>query len=299
MPSPQDLKAQINSVQGLQSVVKTMKALAAVSIRQYERAVESLVDYDRTVELGLQIVLKHRYFDPNAIGLPAIANQDLTGMQTGIVVFGSDQGLCGQFNEQIAEYAIAQLRELEIDPDNIWLAAIGARLLPALQASKLPITEKFSLPTSATSITASVQDLLVTLEQWRSEADLRQIILFHNRPTSGASYQPRTVKLLPMDPDWLRQLQLRPWETSVFPTFTMDWQPLFDALVREYLFVALHRAFAESLASENASRLASMQAAEKNIDENLSDLNSQYRRERQSAITSELLDIVSGFEALK
>lgn len=68
--------------------------------------------------------------------------------------------------------------------------------------------------------------------------------------------------------------------------------------MREYLFVSLQRAFAELLASENASRLASMQAAEGNIDETLSDLNSQYRRERQSTITSELLDIVSGFEAL-
>jgi F-type H+-transporting ATPase subunit gamma len=69
-------------------------------------------------------------------------------------------------------------------------------------------------------------------------------------------------------------------------------------LVREYLFISLYHAFAESLASENASRLSSMQAAQKNIAERLSDLNAEYRRQRQSSITAELLDIVSGFEAL-
>jgi F-type H+-transporting ATPase subunit gamma len=78
----------------------------------------------------------------------------------------------------------------------------------------------------------------------------------------------------------------------------MDREALFSSLVREYLFVSLYRAFAESLASENASRLASMQAAEKNIEERLRELSAQYHQQRQMSITSELLDIVSGFEAL-
>jgi F-type H+-transporting ATPase subunit gamma len=77
------------------------------------------------------------------------------------------------------------------------------------------------------------------------------------------------------------------------------WQPLLSALIRQYLFVALHRATVESLASENAARLSSMQAAEKNIEERLTDLTAEYRQQRQNSITGELLDIVSGFEALK
>ncbi len=78
----------------------------------------------------------------------------------------------------------------------------------------------------------------------------------------------------------------------------MDWQRLFSALVREHLFIALYRAFAESVATENASRLASMQAAEKNIQNHLSGLTGQYHRSRQQTITEELLDIVAGFETL-
>ena len=70
------------------------------------------------------------------------------------------------------------------------------------------------------------------------------------------------------------------------------------ALVREYLFISLFRACAESLASENASRLAAMQRADKNIDELLEDLNQKFHRLRQSGIDEELFDVVSGFEAL-
>ena len=70
------------------------------------------------------------------------------------------------------------------------------------------------------------------------------------------------------------------------------------ALIREYLFISLFRACAESLCSENASRLAAMQRADKNIDELLEDLNGTFHRLRQSGIDEELFDVVSGFEAL-
>jgi F-type H+-transporting ATPase subunit gamma len=85
----------------------------------------------------------------------------------------------------------------------------------------------------------------------------------------------------------------------VLPTFTMDWDRLFSALISQYLFVSLYRAFAESLASENASRLASMQGAERNIADRLQELQGSFHQQRQSTITAELLDIVSGFEALR
>ena len=79
----------------------------------------------------------------------------------------------------------------------------------------------------------------------------------------------------------------------------MDWDRIFRSLIREYLFVSVYRAFANSLASENASRLAAMQNAEKNIEERLEELDVQFHRQRQMTITEELLDIVAGFEALK
>jgi F-type H+-transporting ATPase subunit gamma len=297
MATPDELKSQINSVKDLQSVVKTMKALAAVSIRQYERSVDALHDYSRTVELGLQILLRHRYFSDEYNSLP-LTSRDVSNPRIGTVVFGSDQGLCGQFNQQIVAHVARVLDPLQQAVSEGAMAAAGARVVAGLEQEGFAISETFSMPRSVTEITTLVQDVLLTIEAWREQKLIQRILLFYNHPTSGASFQSRTLQLLPLDADWLHSLQQGPWGTTVLPTFTMDWQPLFSALVQEYLFVSLYQAFAASLASENASRLSAMQSAERNIGDRLNELNAEYRRQRQSSITAELLDVVAGFEAL-
>jgi F-type H+-transporting ATPase subunit gamma len=104
--------------------------------------------------------------------------------------------------------------------------------------------------------------------------------------------------LLPLDLDWLRSLEQAPWPSRRLPTMGMEWEAVFASLIREHFFVSLYRAFAQSLASENAARLAAMQTAERNIEEKLEEFNARYQRQRQNTITNELLDIVAGFEAL-
>jgi F-type H+-transporting ATPase subunit gamma len=300
MLTTEALKAKIRSVEDLQSVVKTMKALAAVQIRQYEKAVKALADYHQTVELGLQVVLKQQYFAEDCwINFNQNTDLSLEKSQIGIIVFGSDQGLCGQFNEQITSYTIDYLQQQSFSFNLLQIAAVGMRVLPALEATTgLSIEPLFSLPSSATGITEKVQEVLLTIEEWQSEKQINTIFLFYNQSQSSASYQPRHLQLLPLDLSELKRLEQQPWKTEMMPLFTMDFQSLFSALTRQYLFVSLYRAFAESLASENASRLSSMQAAERNIKERLENLNAEYRHQRQSSITEELLDIASGFEAL-
>ena len=167
-----------------------------------------------------------------------------------------------------------------------------------LEQADEAVSGTLTVPGSAPAITAAVQEILGTVQQWQESEDLDHIWLFHSRPVAGASFRPETVRLLPLDEDWLRGLRGREWPGSSLPQFSADWDTLFSSLVRQYLFVSLFRAFANSLASEHASRLASMQAAEKNIEERLQELKSGYHQRRQMEITSELLDIVSGFEAL-
>ena len=124
------------------------------------------------------------------------------------------------------------------------------------------------------------------------------MFLFYNRPQSGAIYAPVSQRLLPLDEVWRRNLATSAWPTKNIPEVINKPEQTLSALVREYLFVSIFRACAESLASENASRLAAMQRAEKNIDEILEELNQTFHRIRQSAIDEELFDVVSGFEAL-
>lgn len=125
------------------------------------------------------------------------------------------------------------------------------------------------------------------------------VVMFYCRPVSGVFYRPRGIRVLPVDAEWIRGLRAKRWPTKMVPMYTMDTERLYHSLIREYLFVTLFRAFAESLASENAARLASMQIAERNIEDRLKELSSEFSQSRQSMITSELLDIVSAFEALK
>ena len=106
-------------------------------------------------------------------------------------------------------------------------------------------------------------------------------------------------RFLPLDKKWKNSLQKLHWPTQLPPQIAGGARPTLLALVSEYLFVSLFKACAESLASENASRLEAMQRAEKNIGDLLDNLNKKYHRLRQSSIDEELFDVVSGFEALK
>jgi len=290
--TPESLKRTIKSAQDLLGVVKTMKALAAVSIRQYQRSVESLADYNRTVEMGLQIVLKDRQ------GAPEPARQRAK-KQLGAIVFGTDQGLCGQFNNIIAQHAVAELDRTEFKKEDRFFIVVGMKAADILNDTGENVFEILTQPGSTAGITAMVQDITLLLEDWRFKRSVENMVLFYNEYLSGAIYRPRTLKLLPVDKIWLADLQKQKWDSRTLPTFNMDWERLFRSMIREYLFVSVYRAFANSLASENASRLAAMQNAEKNIGERLEELHVQFHRQRQMTITEELLDIVAGFEVLK
>ncbi len=272
-------------------MVKTMKALAAVNIRQYERAVESLQDYSRAVEMGLQVVLRDR---PDfMVGAQAAPHDRL-----GAVIFGTDQGMAGALNEQVLSYTLATMDELNVEGGDRTVMAVGERMMSLLEDAGQPVEAVSPVPSSVAGITPRVQDALMTIEAWNRERGLDQIYLFYGTETSGATTQPHMVHLLPLDQEWLLNLKTQSWPSRVLPYFTMDWDSLFSSLIHEYLFISLFRAFAESLASENASRLASMQGAERNIEEMLTELHGNFQQQRQMAITEELLDIVAGFEAL-
>ena len=290
MQTAEALKRKIQSAQDLLGVVKTMKALAAVSIRQYQRAVESLADYNRTVEMGLQIVLKE--------SLEATA-ASRSQSRLGAVVFGTDQGLCGQLNNTIVGHALEEMDKTGIPKEDRIIIAVGVRTADILEDSGQKVFEILTTPGSTAGITSMVQDITLLLENWRFKIAVERMHLYYSEYVSGAIYRPRTLKLIPVDHQWLVDLRKEKWASRTLPTFTMDWNRIFRALIREYLFVSIYRAFANSLASENASRLAAMQNAEKNIEERLEELDVQFHRQRQMTITEELLDIVAGFEVLK
>lgn len=288
--SLESLRRKIGGATELESVVRTMKALAASSIVQYERAVRSLDDYYRTVELGLVAWRRQT----GAVS-PAVGRKGASKGTTGAVVFGSDQGLVGQFNEALADFAVNQLSAM---PGNKNILAVGERVQGYLADAALPLGGSFQVPNSIAAITSLVARILIEIDTQRERGKVAQVYLFHNRPKSGAVYEPVMQRLLPLDDTWQHGLAGLFWPTGNLPEVIGGSEQALEALIREYLFISLFRACAESLASENASRLAAMQRAEKNIDELLEDLNQTFHRLRQTGIDEELFDVISGFEAL-
>lgn len=291
MQTLESLGRHIQSVHDLQSVVKTMKGLAAVNIRQYEEAVDALRDYSRSLELGMQIVLQQ------SPGTWNFSPPD-SDRRVAIVLLGSDQGMCGQFNSRIVAYATARLDQAGVLADQAAALVIGMRAVAEWEASGARSNGSLNVPGSVAEITRRVEEVLLKIDRWREERRVGRVWLFHQRPLGGASYEPHFQQVVPLDETWLDSLRARSWPTRMLPTFTMDAQTLFSAITRQYLFTTFYRALAESLASENAARLAAMQAAEKNVEERLDELTGQYHRRRQNTITEELLDVTAGFELL-
>ena len=285
------LRHKIAGAGDLQSVVRTMKAVAASSIGQYEKSVHALADYYRTVELGLGACFRENGAE---VLIPARGKR-VAAVTIGAVVFGSDQGLVGQFNDVVADYAVKTLAALPGKPE-VW--AVGERVHERLADSGVPLMGHFTVPNSVKAITPLVGQILVETEARQRHGDVTELHLFYNRPTSGSVYAPVSQRLLPLDEAWRSKLAERPWPAGSLPEVIGDGTATLRALIREYLFVSLFRACAESLASENASRLAAMQRADKNIDELLEDLNRTFHRQRQNGIDEELFDVISGFEAL-
>jgi F-type H+-transporting ATPase subunit gamma len=290
METLESLREKLHSTQELQSIVKTMKIMASVNIRQYERALKSLAEFNRSVELGFQFLLKK---EPDKV----IERAQTQEGNLCAVIFGSDQGMCGQFNDRIASFAIDKMSKLQ-KPENRVVFGVGIRVTARLQGTGQRIEEQFSVPGSVDGITPMVQEILIKLEDLRYRRDIDQIVVFYHGRLSGSAYNPRMVYLLPVNMEWLRSLEKKEWPTRTRPMYTMDWNQLFSSLVRQYLFFLLYRAFAESLASENASRLSSMQAAEKSIQDRLEQLSAQFNQQRQDLITSEIMDIIAGYEVL-
>lgn len=285
------LRRKISGAEDLQSVVRTMKAMAASSIGQYENSVRSLADYYRTVELGLGACFR----ESGVVPLMTEQKKQTDAGVIGAVVFGSDQGLVGQFNDVVADYALKKLADLPASPQ-VW--AVGERVHARLANAGLPLSGLFAVPNSVQAITPLVGQILLESEMHNNQGETTSLHLFYNRPKSGAVYVPVSQRLLPLDEKWQRQLVELPWPTPNLPEVIGGGTTTLRVLIHEYLFVSLFRACAESLASENASRLAAMQRADKNIGELLEDLNRSFYRLRQSGIDEELFDVISGFETL-
>ncbi|MGK7369274.1 MAG: F0F1 ATP synthase subunit gamma, partial [Candidatus Halalkalibacterium sp. M3_1C_030] len=205
MQSAEYYKRKIKNANDLQDIVHTMKVLSSVSIRQFELAAESLGEYYRTVEMGLQIIL-----DPKLQkGFPYVE----TGEKKGdlIIIVGSAQGLCGSFDEEIINYTREQIEQNNIT-DPVFLV-LGERIAAHL-TDDYSVKGYFELPGSVEGINGVSMKLLMAIEQLQQAQKANRVFVIHHKPVKKGRYSPRNQFLLPLDKHWLNRLAEKEWPTN-------------------------------------------------------------------------------------
>lgn len=286
----ESMRHKKTGVTKLESVVKTMKVLAAANIGQYEQAIVALEDYTRTIELGLSVYF-HKSVQEDFYETPAKKKN----RRTYIVVFGSDQGLVGQFNDVLLNFSLEFLATI---PGEKCIWAVGERIHSRLDNAGIPVIDLFDVPSSVNAITPLVGDILVSCEAHVKDEVISNLYLIHNRLLAGMNYEPVLERVLPLDQQWQESLATLKWPSNNIPEVLGTKAVTLEALLREQIFISLFKACAHSLASENASRLASMQRAEKNIGELVGSLEHTLQILRQKNIDEEIFDVIAGSEAL-
>lgn len=275
----------------IRGIVHTMKTISAINAMPYERAARSIEAYHRTVRSGLRAFVART----GSIALPQAEPVD-----TIVVVFGSDHGLCGNYNEVLAEKVQTEIAPLKAATSGVRILCVGAQMNDALAGQGLSPESVFLPPASADGIGRLASSIVTRLDDiGHGEPHNRKVTLAFTQRAGLGQHEPVLVPLLPLGRAFLAELADRPWESRSLPDYSMPPPALFAALLRSHIFASVFRASAEAMVTENAARLALMQQAEQSVDDRLDEVKGQLRSVRQDDITTELLDVIIGFEALR
>lgn len=277
------IHARIVSIEELYEIVTAMRSIAATRVQQAQGALGGIRKYVGTVA------------DAIAECTALLAEQGVV-VQTGeierggrrVVVFCSEHGFAGAFNERLLDAAGALLAD-----DAGSLLMVGGRGSLAAEERSMSLAAALPMATHVDGVLETARRAAAELYAGIEAGEVRQIDVVYAPYEPGRAFRTETLSLLPLD---LGPFAARP--PSVPPICNLAPQELADKLVGEFVLAELTRTAMESLASENNARLRAMETARRNIEDRLEELRLQERRLRQEQITSETLDVVTGAEAL-
>ncbi|MEW6523888.1 MAG: F0F1 ATP synthase subunit gamma [Bacillota bacterium] len=282
------IESQIQTAETLSSIVGTMRTLAMVNIRRFEHATGNLREYARTIRLALHVATaqlppgqwERTRLSPEGPGLA--------------VLVGSDQGLCGQFNDRMLDHA----RPAWSSPG--WCpVVVGTRLAGMLETAGASPLAVLDAPVSVEAITSQARRLLQIVEEQREQGHCGRLRVMFHRHLGSVRYRETTLDLLPFSPRQFRHLPTGEPPFRTLPQYGSEPSQLLADLLPQYFLSELALALAESAASESAARLTAMEGASRTIEQHLEELMNQYRQQRQEEITAELADVLAGVEAVQ
>ena len=269
------LKARIESLDELQTLFSAMRAMAAARVQEAQTALDGIRRYAAVVEGAISEAASFRAATPARL---ADVQLPLAGA---LVVIAAEHGFAGAFNRLLLQRVKAEIKAHE------QLGIVGRR--GASLAGEHGLKPAWTVP-----MTTHVAGVVETARRVASHLiDATSVRLVFAGYQSGGRFEVGLRQVIPIDPSLL---EARPAQAP--PLHHLDPQRLIERLIEEHLFADLVLAMMESLASENGARLQVMKAADHNIDDKLADLTRRARNVRQNAITGELLDVVTGAEAI-
>lgn len=279
------LSRKNDTLTSIRGIVHTMKTLSAINAAPYEQAAQSIESYHQTILQGLASFV----YRTGGVSVLSEALQPNTQL---LVVFGSDHGLCGNYNELLANKVVEYSEAVPMAKQHI--LCIGSRMGNALLEQDLSPDVVLMPPASADGVGRLAGDIVTRIERLGSGQALTNLavtLVFTQRQEHG--YQETVTRnLLPLDKSLLQPEQL--WQSRSLPDYTMNSEALLAALIRNHVFASVFRASAEAMVTENATRLSLMQQAEQSVDEQLESVQQELSSVRQDEITNELMDIVIG-----
>lgn len=277
-----------DTLSSIRGIVHTMKTLSAINAAPYEQAARSIEAYHETILRGFAAFA----YRTGGISLrPEDAAEHL------VVVFGSDHGLCGNYNDILAAVVKDHCRAQTSSKQRV--LCIGAKMNDALVDHDLSPESALLPPASADGIGRLAGEIVTRIDNISHGQPLYRIavtLAFTQRGEHGHR-DPVTRRLLPLEPDLLQPA--RRWFSRSLPDYSMTVGTLLSSLIRSHIFASVFRASAEAMVTENAARLELMQQAEQSVDDRLEEVGGELRSVRQTEITNELMDVIIGFEALK
>ena len=289
--SLESLNHRIKTTTDLGEIVSTMKMLSSVSVGQYERALQSLTQYTQTIRDAFHGLFTQENFDYKAPNTTKESPKILS------IIIGSDNGLVGRFNKDLVDYTQNYIQK-QFNQATMLVLAVGKKIGLIASSQKMTISSAYPISNSIKELAPMATQLINQINEIVTKNKIDYVYLFANRKQGNTAFLPHARQMIPLPFERLQQLKRTKWDSRSIPLITLDKHTLFSALLKEYLIVILLHDLVASLASEHYTRMIHMQEAEQNINDSLEEFNLEYQQLRQTQITDELIDIVSGAEEM-
>jgi len=301
MPSLKDLNIRIGSVKSTQKITSAMKMVAASKLRRAQEQVEAGRPYAERMERMLAAVSAGATFED---GGPRLLRGSGKSDVHLVVVITSDRGLCGGFNGSIIREARRQVASLRLDGRTVKLLCVGRKGRDALRREySEALVESFDEVGRNRSVYADSQAVAARIISLFDAKEFDVCTVIYNQFKSVISQIVTVQQLIPVPPpareddsDVIGRTE--PTDGAVGYEFEPDEATVLEALLPRNLVTQVYRAVLESMASEQGARMSAMDNATRNAGEMIGKLTLTYNRTRQAYITKELIEIISGAEAL-